>query len=165
MYRPTYSPTAGGGGSIGKQTALGSSQLSGSKFYVLNSNYEVFKCLYNGEDETNTAGQNVTYEPKLQPSAGEGTFDAASGVYTEPSGTAGYIWKHLFTLPTGDVLAFLSTDFMPVAAKTDATRTAVEALAVDGAIHVAVVRDKGTNLPQTSTFYTPVYGDGTGAIV
>ena len=165
MYRPTYSPTAGGGGSIGKQTALGSSQLSGSKFYVLNSNYEVFKCLYNGEDETNTAGQNVTYEPKIQPSAGEGTFDAASGVYTEPSGTAGYIWKHLFTLPTGDVLAFLSTDFMPVAAKTDATRTAVEALAADGAIHVAVVRDKGTNLPQTSTFYTPVYGDGTGAIV
>ena len=165
MYRPNYAPTPGGGGAIGTQTALGSTSLPGSKFYVMNSNYEVFKCLYNGQDETNTAGQNVTYEPKSQPSAGQGTFDSATGVYTEPSGTAGYIWKHVFTLPTGDVLAFLSTDFMPIAAATDASRTAVEALAVDGAIHVAVVRDAGTNLPASATLYTPVKGDGTGAIV
>jgi len=166
MYRPNYSPTAGGGGSIGTQTALGSNSLSGSKYYVMNSQYEVFKCLYNGQDPTNTAGQNATYEPKSQPSAGQGTFDSATGVYTEPSGTAGYIWKHVFTLSTGDVLAFLSTDFMPIAAATDASRTAVEALAVDGAIHVAVVRDAGTGLPASaSDLYTPVKGDGTGAIV
>ena len=166
MYRPNYSPTAGGGGSIGTQTALGSNSLSGSKYYVMNSQYEVFKCLYNGQDPTNTAGQNATYEPKSQPSAGQGTFDSATGVYTEPSGTAGYIWKHVFTLSTGDVLAFLSTDFMPIAAATDASRTAVEALAVDGAIHVALVRDAGTGLPASaSELYTPVKGDGTGAIV
>ena len=166
MYRPNYAATPGGGGAIGTSTALGASSLSGSKFYVMNSQYEVFKCLYNGQDPTNTAGQNVTYEPKSQPTAGQGTFDSATGVYTEPSGTAGYIWKHLFTLSTGDVLAFLSTDFMPVAATTDASRTAVEALAVDGGIHVAVVRDVGTGLPASATeLYTPVKGDGTGAIV
>tara|TARA_B100000287_G_scaffold383650_1_gene389569 strand:+ start:254 stop:2047 length:1794 start_codon:yes stop_codon:yes gene_type:complete len=165
MYRPNYSPTPGGGGAIGTQTALGSSSLSGSKYYVMNSSYEVFKCIYNGQDPVNTAGQNATYEPKSQPSAGQGTFDSATGVYTEPAGTAGYIWKHIFTLPTGDVLAFLSTDFMPVVAKTEASRVAVEALAVDGAIHVAVVRDAGSNLPASATLYTPVKGDGTGAIV
>ena len=55
---------------------------------------------------------------------------------------------------------------MPVAAATDASRTAVEALAVDGGIHVAVVRDVGTGLPASATeLYTPVKGDGTGAIV
>ena len=166
MYRPNYASTPGGGGAIGTSTALGASSLSGSKFYVMNSQYEVFKCLYNGQDPTNTAGQNVTYEPKSQPTAGQGTFDSATGVYTEPSGTAGYIWKHIFTLSTGDVLAFLSTDFMPIAAATDASRTAVEALAVDGGIHVAVVRDAGTGLPASaSELYTPVKGDGTGAIV
>ena len=165
MYRPNYAATPGGGGAIGTPTALGASSLSGSKFYVMNSQYEVFKCLYNGQDPTNTAGQNVTYEPKSQPTAGQGTFDSATGVYTEPAGTAGYIWKHIFTLSTGDVLAFLSTDFMPIAAATDASRTAVEALAVDGGIHVAVVRDIGSGLPATATLYTPVKGDGTGAIV
>jgi len=165
MYRPNYSPTPGGGGAIGVETALGSSSLSNAKFYVMNSSYEVFKCLYNGESSANPTGQNATYEPKSQPSAGQGTFDAGTGLYTEPSGTAGYIWKHMFTLPTSDVLSFLSSDFMPIASASDASRTAVEALAVDGSINVAVIRDAGVALPASTTLYTAVQGDGTGAIV
>ena len=165
MYRPNYASTPGGGGAIGTSTALGASSLSGSKFYVMNSQYEVFKCLYNGQDPTNTAGQNVTYEPKSQPTAGQGTFDSATGVYTEPSGTAGYIWKHVFTLSTGDVLAFLSTDFLPIAASGETSRVAVEGLAVDGAIHVAVVKDAGAGLPTSDTYYSKIIGDGTGGIV
>ena len=78
----------------------------------MNSQYEVFKCLYNGEGAANPTGQNATYEPTSQPSPGQGSF--ANGIYTEPAGTAGYIWKHMFTVTTGDVLAFLSTDFMPI---------------------------------------------------
>ena len=163
MYRPNYSPTPGGGGAIGVETALGSTSLSNSKFYVMNSAYEVFKCLYNGEGPANPTGQNATYEPSSQPSAGQGTF--ANGVYTEPSGTAGYIWKHMFTLGTSDVLSFLSSDFMPIAAASDPSRTAVEALAVDGAVHVAVIRDAGTGLPASQTLYTSVIGDGTGAVI
>lgn len=165
MYRPNYSPTPGGGGAIGVETALGSSSLSNAKFYVMNSSYEVFKCLYNGESSANPTGQNATYEPKSQPSAGQGTFDAGTGLYTEPSGTAGYIWKHMFTLPTSDVLSFLSSDFMPIASASDASRTSVEALAVDGSINVAVIRDAGVALPASTTLYTAVQGDGTGAIV
>ena len=130
MYRPNYSPTPGGGGAIGKQTALGSTSLSGSKYYVMNSRYEVFKCLYNGETPGFPTGQNATYEPSSQPVGGQGTF--ANGIYKEPSGTAGYIWKHMFTLPTGDVLSFLSSDFMPIAAEGEASRVSVEAAAIDG---------------------------------
>ena len=163
MYRPNYSPTPGGGGAIGVETALGSSSLSNSKFYVMNSSYEVFKCLYNGENPGNPTGQNATYEPKSQPSAGQGTF--ANGIYTEPSGTAGYVWKHMFTLATSDVLSFLSSDFMPIAAPGESSRTAVEALAVDGAVHVAVIRDAGTALPASTTLYSAVKGDGSGAVV
>ena len=57
MYRPNYSPTPAGGGAIGVQTALGSSALSGSKYYVMNTNYEVFKCLYNGQIPALPTGQ------------------------------------------------------------------------------------------------------------
>ena len=71
----------------------------------------------------------------------------------------------MYTLTIGDVLAFLSSDFMPIAAAGEQSRTDVEALAVDGSINVAVVKDAGTALPLTATLYTPVYGDGSGAIV
>ena len=163
MYRPSYAPTPGGGGAVGKSTATGQTSLSAGKFYVMNSAYEVFKCLYNGESPANPTGQNATYEPKSQPAGGQGAF--ANGIYTEPSGTAGYIWKHMFTLPTADVLSFLSTDFLPIVEKTEASRVTVEGQAVDGGVHVAVVEDAGSALPATATLYTSVYGDGSGGIV
>ena len=52
MYKPDYSATPAGGGQIGKPAASGATSISDAKFYVMNSNYEVFKCLYNGEDLT-----------------------------------------------------------------------------------------------------------------
>ena len=154
MYRPNYSPTPGGGGAIGVQTALGSSALSGSKYYVMNSNYEVFKCLYNGQTPANTTGINATYEPKTTPTAGQGTY--ANGLFTESA--TGYIWKYMYTLSTADVIAFLSSDFLPMG-------TYAGPAAVDGAVHIAVIKDGGANMPTNGTVYVPVDGDGTGAIV
>ena len=154
MYRPNYSPTPGGGGAIGVQTALGSSALSGSKYYVMNSNYEVFKCLYNGQTPANPTGINATYEPKTSPTAGQGTY--ANGLFTESA--TGYIWKYMYTLSTADVIAFLSSDFLPMG-------TYAGPAAVDGAVHIAVIKDGGANMPTSGTVYVPVDGDGTGAIV
>ena len=154
MYRPNYSPTPAGGGAIGVQTALGSSALSGSKYYVMNSNYEVFKCLYNGQTPANPTGINATYEPKTSPTAGQGTY--ANGLFTESA--TGYIWKYMYTLSTADVIAFLSSDFLPMG-------TYAGPAAVDGAIHIAVIKDGGANMPTSGTVYVPVDGDGTGAIV
>ena len=154
MYRPNYSPTPGGGGAIGVQTALGSSALSGSKYYVMNSNYEVFKCLYNGQTPANATGINATYEPKTSPTAGQGTY--ANGLFTESA--TGYIWKYMYTLSTADVIAFLSSDFLPMG-------TYAGPAAVDGAVHIAVITDGGANMPANGTVYVGVDGDGTGAIV
>ena len=154
MYRPNYSPTPGGGGAIGVQTALGSSALSGSKYYVMNSNYEVFKCLYNGQTPANPTGINATYEPKTSPTAGQGTY--ANGLFTESA--TGYIWKYMYTLSTADVIAFLSSDFLPMG-------TYAGPAAVDGAVHIAVIKDGGANMPTNGTVYVPVDGDGSGAIV
>jgi hypothetical protein len=162
MWKPDYSATPGSGGQVGKQAATGATTIGEAKFYVVNSLYEVFKCVYNGENPANPTGQNATNEPKTAPSAGQGSY--ANGIFTEEAGTAGYVWKYLFTIPTNDVLRFLSTDFLPIVAPTDPTRQATEAAAVEGAVHVALIENAGANLPN-GTHYAPIIGDGSGGVV
>ena len=160
MWKPYYFATPGGGGQIGKATATGATSIADAKFYVMNSYYEVFKCLYNGEDPSNTTGQNATEEPYV---AG-GNYDSATGLYTETTG-AKYIWKYMYTIPTDDVLKFLSSDFMPIVLPANVSRTAVAGVAVAGAIDVALIENAGSDLPSSQTLYTSIKGDGTGGIV
>ena len=160
MWKPDYSATPGGGGQIGKQTATGANTIADAKFYVMNSQYEVFKCLYNGENPSNSTGQNATEEPTV---AGA-NYDAATGLYTETTG-AGYIWKYMYTIPTDDVLKFLSSDFLPIVLPANPSRTGVVSAAVAGACDVVLVEDAGTGLPASQTLYTSIKGDGTGGVV
>ena len=161
MWKPDYSATPGGGGQIGKETATGATSIADAKFYVMNSQYEVFKCLYNGEAPGNN-GLPATEEPTV---AGA-NYDAATGLYTETTGN-GYVWKYMYTIPTDDVLKFLSSDFMPIVLPNNASRQAVEALAIAGAIDAVVVEDAGTtnSVPASATLYAPIKGDGTGGVV
>ena len=160
MWKPDYSATPGGGGQIGKQTATGQDSISTAKFYVMNSSYEVFKCLYNGEDPSNASGVDAQEEPTT---AGA-NYDAATGLYTETTG-GGYIWKYMYTIPTDDVLKFLSSDFMPVVLPANPSRVGVVGQAVLGAIDVVLIEDAGANLPASQTLYAGIKGDGTGGVV
>ena len=160
MWKPDYSATPGGGGQIGKQTATGQNTIADAKFYVMNSNYEVFKCLYNGENPANATGQNATEEPLTTGS----NYDAGTGLYTETTG-AGYVWKYMYTIPTDDVLKFLSSDFMPIVLPANSSRVNVVGQAVAGACDVVLIEDGGTNLPASQTLYTSIKGDGTGGVV
>ena len=126
----------------------------------MNSAYEVFKCLYNGENPSNTTGQNATEEPLTSGA----NYNGTTGLYTETTG-AGYIWKYMYTIPTDDVLKFLSSDFMPIVLPADPTRTTVVGQAVAGACDVAVLENAGTSLPASQTLYTGIKGDGTGGVV
>jgi hypothetical protein len=149
MWKPDYSAR--------KLTALGQERLgtASSKFYVMNDQYQVFMCLYNGEDNVNTTGLNVTSDqpPSTTPVSGKGTY--SNGIFTQTNGK--YIWKYLYTIPTDDVIKFLSTDFMPISPYQGTTP-------VDGAISVAFIKDAGANLPN-GTYYAPILGDGTGGKV
>ena len=170
MWKPDYSATTTG--QVGKQSTTGATNIGDAKFYVVNSNYEVFKCLYNGEFP-GQVDPNPVYEPKTTPSAGQGTYDAGTGLFTEQAnaivaaaGSSGYVWKYMYTIPTDDVLRFLSTNFMPINLgatpynpTAEATRAATEALAIDGAIDITLVEDTGSGLPN-GTHYAPVLGDG-----
>ena len=160
MWRPDYSYARAaqvdpdGSGSLTAAEALANAQ-----YYVINNSYEVFKCLYNGTNVDNPSGTNASLEPKRNPGpTGEGVYDSATGIYTEyPDVSNGYIWKYLYTIPTDDVLRFLSTDFMPIV--EDATVTALAASQA-GSITTVIVRDKGSNLPASEVIYTEIKGDG-----
>lgn len=165
MWRPDYSYARAaqvdpdGAGSLTPAESLGNAQ-----YYVVNNNYEVFKCLYNGVTPATPDGANASLEPKRNPGpTGEGVYDSANGIFTEyPDVTNGYIWKYLYTIPTNDVLRFLSTDFMPIV--EDSTVTTLAASQA-GSITTIVVRDNGSNLPASEVIYTPILGDGANGIV
>jgi hypothetical protein len=165
MWRPDYSYARAAQvdpDGAGSQTPAES--LSNAQYYVINNNYEVFKCLYNGVTPATPDGANASLEPKRNPGpTGEGVYDSATGIYTEfPDVTNGYIWKYLFTIPTNDVLRFLSTDFMPIV--EDSTVTSLAASQA-GAITTIIVRDNGSNLPASEVIYTPILGDGANGLV
>ena len=161
MYKPDYFATPNGGGQIGKSTATGATSLANAKFYIMNQDYEVFKCLYNGESETTPSGVDIVHEPRTNPQPGLGTY--SNGIFTAPDGS--YVWKYMYTIPTDDVLAFLSTDFMPINAVGEGTRTLTEAAALPGAVHVSLVPNKGSlSTPVAGTFYAPVVGDGSNGV-
>ena len=152
MYKPDYSSA--------KTAATGATSLFASTFYVMNSSYEVFKCVYNGQTPTDPNGVvSVTEPTKVQ---------SISGIFIEPEdagnpgfrtdGKRPYIWKYMYTIPTDSVLKFLSTDFLPIIEET-----AVTSAAVDGAIDTILITDSGTNY-DAGTYYTPIKGDGSAGI-
>ena len=160
MWRPDYSyARAAQVDPDGAGSLTAAESLANAQYYVINNNYEVFKCLYNGTGADYPTGRDASLEPKRNPGpTGEGVYDSATGIYTEfPDVTNGYIWKYLFTIPTNDVLRFLSTDFMPIV--EDATVTALAASQA-GAITTLVLRDKGSNLPASDVIYAEILGDG-----
>ena len=79
----------------------------------------------------------------------------------------GYIWKYLYTIKPSDIVKFESTDFMPVPTdwSTNSDVSAVRDNAVDGAIKIVTVTNRGVGLGTANSTYTkvPIKGDGTGA--
>tara|TARA_Y100000389_G_C17471490_1_gene531694 strand:+ start:20655 stop:22220 length:1566 start_codon:yes stop_codon:yes gene_type:complete len=139
MYKNNYTPD--------NLSLNGQSSLYDSQFYVINSNYQVYKCIYNG----------------ISPS-----FPDARESKVEPTGTStsiiesssdGYRWKYMYTINISDYIRFVSSDFIPV--KSDSSVTAA---AVEGSIEQLVITNRGSSL-SANTYYCPIIGDGTtGAI-
>ncbi len=95
-------------------------------FYVYNSKFEVFKCLFNNKK---ILGDD-SYE--LTPSTVE-----PSGVNYDVTYTSdGYVWKYLYTIPTALKNKFMSHGFVPVITSLSSTfysRGAIdEIIVVDG---------------------------------
>jgi len=139
-YRPDY-----GNYASGTTTAIiassGATNLFDSNFYVMNSAFNVYKCLDNNGNSFST----------VQP----------TGTSTSILTTAdGYKWKYMYTLSAAQQINFLSTDFMAV--ETNGT---VSSAAVDGAVHIVKIKTSGTG--GTNGVYTsiPIRGDGASGTV
>jgi hypothetical protein len=164
MWKPDYS-YAKPADVLAGNGATGAQSISNARLYVMNDNYEVFKCLYNGTSIANPTGTTVSLQPKrdVAPS-GEGAYDSETGIFTEfPTVPAnGYVWKYMYTIPTNDVIRFVSTDFMPIVESAE-----VKALAAtqNGSITTLLLREVGSNLPTSATLYTEIVGDGENGLV
>lgn len=103
----------------GAPAASGAVRLEEAKFYVLTSEYNVYKCLYNNY------GAHSTFEP--------------TGTNPAPFTTGdGYKWKFMYTIPISLRNRFLSQEYMPVT-------TALKApFYSDGEIVSVIIEDGGS---------------------
>lgn len=102
--------------------------LYSKQFYVINDQYQVYKCIYNNR------GANSTVEPRL--TSPEGTFSTADG----------YIWKYMYTVDPSANAKFTTSDYIPV--KTD---PAVSGNAVSGTIDAYSISNGGSGYAVTET--------------
>ena len=150
MYRHDYS-------SLNTSPVSGATNLYSSNYYVVNRDYRVYICLYNGIDPEN---------PNGKPSLDEPTF---TDLEPRSAGSSGdnYIWKYLYTIKPNEVVKFESTDFILVPGDWDtgSDNLAVKNNAVDGSIKIVTIKNRGVGLGTSNVAYTKVAikGDGTGA--
>jgi len=150
MYRSDYSRT-------NTAKVSGATNLYAATYYVINSDYRVYICLDNGIDPDN---------PNGKPSLDEPTF---TDLEPKKAGTSGdgYLWKYLYTIKPSDIVKFESTDFIPVPTDwaTNSDVASVRDNAVDGAIKIVTITERGVGLGTANSTYTkvPIKGDGTGA--
>lgn len=123
-------------------------------FYVRNSYDQVFICLFNN------GGSVSVVEPVLRPE----NFSIGKLVYDSSDG---YVWRYLYTVPSGLKEKFFYTDSEGVRWIPVTTDTIVSTTAVDGAIENIRIIDGGrgynSNTPDSAADIITVTGDGSGA--
>lgn len=150
MYRHDYSRS-------NQAKVSGATNLYSASYYVMNSDYRVYICLYNGIDPEN---------PNGKPSLDEPTFTDLEPRAAGVSGD-GYVWKYLYTIKPSDIVKFESTDFMPVPGdwETSSEHAPIRENAIDGSIKIVTVTNRGIGVGTANRTYTrvPISGDGIGA--
>ena len=152
MYRDDYSST--------NLTAITQkSRLYDSNFYVVNSDYKVYICLYNGSSGANPTGNASQDEP---------TFTDLEPSKAGQSGD-GYIWKYLFTISPSDIVKFDSTEYITLPndweTSTDSQilsiRENANSVQNNNQLKIIYIEDSGA-LYSTGSYTVDIIGDGTG---
>lgn len=122
---------------------------SNTKFYVMNSDYSVYKCI------ANNYGKPSTSEPtSVNPNIISTTSD-------------GYIWKYMYTINDADKLRFTTNLYIPAKTLTvddGSLQWQVQNTAISGSIDNIIVTNGGNNYTNISNVTISITGDGTGAI-
>lgn len=115
-----------------------------NNFYVMTSEYNVFKCLFNNNGAPSTVMPNILVTT------------------THFQTSDGYIWKYMYTLSAEEKLRFLTPSFIPVKTITagdNSQQWLVQENAIDGAIHVIKVTNAGSNYSANDVVVS-ISGDG-----
>lgn len=124
-YSPDYPATSG------------ATSLRDANFYVLTSDFNVYKCLFNNNGAPST--------------------DKPSSVDTTPISTSdGYIWKYMYTITLANRNKFLTVDYMPV------QRSVTNAFYSNGEISSVVIDNPGTGYLGNSSVTLSVVGQFLG---
>jgi hypothetical protein len=135
-YRHDYGNIDSTGSTITADS--GATNLFDATFYVMNSTFDVYKCI------DNNGGATSTTEPTGNKSTS--TFTTADS----------YVWKYMYTLTAAEQASFLSTDFMHVSTEsTDYSTTA-------GAIENVKITDGGSSGSDDTYTAVAIRGDGSG---
>jgi hypothetical protein len=145
MYRNDYDITNGA-----PQT--NSKTLYDSRFYVVNSEFKVYICLFNGTSKNN---------PKGKPSQ-----DEPNHITVDPLKLSdGYVWKFLYQIEPAEIVKFTTDNFIPLPSNWgDANTAAVKNAAVRGRIETVVVKEPGSGYDNGTTVHN-ILGDGHGSEV
>jgi hypothetical protein len=131
------------------------SSIYSANYYVVNSDFNVYICLYNGIDPENTEGR---------PSLDEPTF---TDLEPRSAGTSGdgYIWKYLYTIKPSDVVKFESLNYIPVPADWNDDQYSLVRNNADtsGQLKIVTVTNRGSGLTQGTYTNIDIIGDGSGA--
>ena len=118
------------------------------QFFVVTSDWNVYKCLYNNNGAVSSVMPTQT---------------VTDNFVTESDG---YIWKYMYTVSSEERLRFVTSSYIPVRTLTvdnNSLQWRVQQSAVTGAIDVIEVTNGGNGYSNANTITVSINGDGTGA--
>ncbi len=118
------------------------------KFFVLTTDWNVYKCLGN-----NNGGISTVKPTQLQTN-------------TPVEEADGYIWKYMYTLSAEERIRFMTDSYIPLQTLTLDNNTLqwrVQQDAIDGAIEAVKITNAGTGYTNSSNILITITGDGSGA--
>jgi hypothetical protein len=136
----------------------GSFDIYDSNFYVMNSEYKVYICLFNNANPENSF--------RGGPSLDEPNFTDLEPREAGSSGD-GYIWKYLYTIKPNQIIKFDSTNYIAVPTDWDTNssyQSVRENAASGGQLKIVTIRNRGVGIGTANITYTrvPILGDGRG---
>jgi len=117
-------------------------------FYVMNSQYSVYKCISNNYSKPSTV-EPVSLNPEIVSTTSDG-----------------YSWKYMYTLPQVEQLRFLTTEYIPVKTLSyddGSLQWSVQSSAEPGAIHSIIITDGGSGYTDPANATITIIGDGINA--
>lgn len=144
---------------LANTSGTGTTTASLYPMYVMNTNFNVYKCLYNSEIEI--SGANYPRVSTVEPTAVSTDAGAPAAL------SDGYIWKYMYSISASDALKFVTSSYIPVKQLRDANalgntgsagglgsggvkndgsdQATIEFNTVDGALDVFIVDTDGGN--------------------